>query len=324
MYRSRLLSLVAGSSLFTASSHSSSPCDSSKEKEWRYLSIYLTKESQKNLQTHLQKVGINDTPSNRVVIRSSMTDRDVYMYKPLYGERAAFRLKGIIKTEGTGWIVGVGRVSTVAGELLDDDCEAALPIHSSSNQSPNAKSDERYAMDLATRLKRADVVRGKLFWKGRIASQNVLKREYPAEKATFTAYNWADQLVVDGYLCGSDYVDENGSCKFDRSVIANTDVTPSSTKEPQNEAAPVQQSNSSEKSVECPVCKFMKGGPCKEQFLLWDACVQGMKEEDDLSVCFPVTVDMMKCMRNYEYYDIMTANSESKMQQQQHLQAEQS
>jgi hypothetical protein len=38
-----------------------------------------------------------------------------------------------------------------------------------------------------------------------------------------------------------------------------------------------------------------------------------MSEEDNLSVCFPPTLKMMECMRQYEYYDIMTANSESKM-----------
>jgi hypothetical protein len=285
--------------------------------EWRYMGVYLTDESHKNLQAQLDQIGVGKTHDvgKRVIVRSTMTSRDEFVYFPIYGERVAFRLKGIVRAEDSGLVVGMGRLSTVAGELKDDDCEASITLYPKKRE-PQQSFDERAAMDLATRLSRADVVRGKSFWKGRILPQTILGRAYSAERATFTALSWADQVVVDGYLCGSNHVDENGACTFDRSTLSEKDILPppeGSTAEAKKSGASAAASASegAEESdkAECPVCKFMKGGPCKEQFLVWDACVQGMKEDDDLSTCFPVTVKMMECMRNYEYYDIMTVNS---------------
>jgi hypothetical protein len=286
--------------------------------EWRYMGVYLTEESHKNLQAQLDQIGIGKTHDvgKRVIVRSTLTSRDEFVYFPIYGERVAFRLKGILRAEDSGLVVGTGRLSTVAGELKDDDCEASVTLYPKKRE-PQKSFDERAAMDLATRLSRADVVRGKPFWKGRILPQTILDRGYSAERATFTALNWADQIVVDGYLCGSNHVDENGACTFDRSTLSEKDVLPpseSSTMEAKKSGSAGKSASASEGAddgdkAECPVCKFMKGGPCKEQFLVWDACVQGMKEDEDLSTCFPVTVKMMECMRNFEYYDIMTVNS---------------
>jgi len=293
----------------------------------------LTAESHRNLQAQLVKLGVGatHTASRRVIIKSRLTPHDDYVYQPLYGERAAFRLKGVVKAEDAGLVVGVGRVSTVAGELKDEECEASITLYPNAAQPAGGLGlDERSAMDLPTRLKRADVVRGKSFWKGRILPQrNVMGRDYAAEsRVTFTAFPFAEQVVVDGYVCSSDHVNDEGGCGFDRASLeaapepaGGTEQAPapasassdssSSTSSDEKEEGPA--AAAAADSRECPVCKYMKGGPCKEQFLVWDACVQGMGDDDDVSVCFPVTVAMMACMRQSEYYDVMTANAEAKM-----------
>jgi len=51
------------------------------------------------------------------------------------------------------------------------------------------------------------------------------------------------------------------------------------------------------------------GGPCKSEFILWDSCIQELKEDADLNICFPHTVKLMECMRKEEYYDIMNVGN---------------
>jgi len=319
------VTLFAGVGATTTTTGARQALAEKKEPEpWKYLAVYLTPESHKNLQAQLDKLemGTTHTPARRVIVRSRMSGQDEYIYQPLYGERAAFRLKGVVKSEDAGLLVGLGRLSTIAGELREEDFEASITLYPKDTALSSA--EERSAMDLPTRLARADVVRGKQYWKGRISPQSVLGRGYSAERASFTSVGYADQIVVDGYICSNEHVDEQGGCTFDRGSLSENDEPPPPTptavasKEagaPANSKAKENASKetNAKESRECPVCQFMKGGPCKEQFLVWDACVQNMSEDDDLSVCFPPTLKMMECMRQYEYYDIMTANSESKM-----------
>ena len=62
------------------------------------------------------------------------------------------------------------------------------------------------------------------------------------------------------------------------------------------------------------MCAFMKNGPCKSQFVLWDECVQSLASNEDLKICQRKTVDMMECMQRHEYYDIMTVGTQAKME----------
>ena len=39
---------------------------------------------------------------------------------------------------------------------------------------------------------------------------------------------------------------------------------------------------------ECPVCKYMKGGPCKAEFVQWEDCVDSIGETEDMQKCFKV------------------------------------
>jgi hypothetical protein len=80
------------------------------------------------------KFGVSgDVDTSRVIIRRSCALKDSFYYEPIYGEKAAYRLKGIIRTEG-GAIAGVGRVSSFTGLLVDDDCDSSLPLQRSTTQ----------------------------------------------------------------------------------------------------------------------------------------------------------------------------------------------
>ena len=288
---------------------------SGKEKEPHDVSLYLTAQSKETLKKYIGKLEpsrIDEFDLSRVVIRRTCTPKDSYEYEPLYGERAAFRLKGIVRTEN-GLLAGVGRVSTMTGELKDDRCMVSLPL---------VPSDPIGSIDLPTRLHDANVVRGKSFWKGRISAGRVLDRSYPAEKASFTEISVQKQLVVDGYLCSSEYVDDKGHCLFDRAQIETSHGSDNDTSSSSSSNSSSSSSSSSGQSPttdgdtahECPVCKYMKAGPCRAQFEQWDTCVQGLTDTDDLSKCFDVTMNMMQCMRGHEYYDMMTAGTGEKFE----------
>ena len=213
-------------------------------------------------------------------------------------------------------------MSTLTGELKDDDYVPSLPI----NCQTSGTEDPIACIDLPTRLHNANVVRGKPYWKGRIIGGKVLDRSYSAEKASFTEIGPHKQVVVDGYLCSSAYVDEKGNCLFDRSHDMQVDSSKSSSSSSSNsssssgtspdatKSSPSDDSKVGEDDRECPVCKYMKAGPCREQFEKWDSCVQGLSDAEDLAKCFDITVSMMECMRAHEYYDMMTAGTGDKFE----------
>jgi hypothetical protein len=78
------------------------------------------------------KLGVSGDTS-RIVIRRSCKLDDSFYYEPIFGEKAAYRLKGIIRSEG-GAVAGVGRISTFTGPLVDDDCDSSLPLQKGSSK----------------------------------------------------------------------------------------------------------------------------------------------------------------------------------------------
>lgn len=56
---------------------------------------------------------------------------------------------------------------------------------------------------------------------------------------------------------------------------------------------------------ECGFCKFMKGGPCREEFIRWEACVDRCREtkEDFIELCSKQTLALKYCTDEHpEYY----------------------
>ncbi|MQL77815.1 hypothetical protein Taro_010203, partial [Colocasia esculenta] len=61
-----------------------------------------------------------------------------------------------------------------------------------------------------------------------------------------------------------------------------------------------------EEEEECGFCLFMKGGPCKEEFIAWEKCVEAAEknEENMVDKCFEVTGLLRKCMEAHtDYYE---------------------
>ena len=50
----------------------------------------------------------------------------------------------------------------------------------------------------------------------------MLDQAYGATKASFRSVGKENQIVIDGTICSSDWVDEKGNCLFDRKTLALT------------------------------------------------------------------------------------------------------
>ena len=254
-------------------------------------------------------------PPAYVSLKSRMDEIDHYVYSPIYGERVAFRLKGILKSED-GDIVGIGRVSNMSGELFDDNFESSVVLKVSSS----SKTGRQAMVDMPTRLFRSITAASQLSddkvlkWKGTVPGGEVLGITYKSTSEVAVEKFKPDvQLVIDGHICSSKHVDEKGACTFDKSDIPDK-VPEEALKRRGLLQEPEAEAEADEDGETCSVCRFMKKGPCGAEFKEWDGCVQGLKEGEDLKKCFGLTVAMMTCMKKHEYYDIMTANSEAKME----------
>ena len=322
------LGLVALLPLFTLSTS----CEKKKHRV-ENISLYLKPESQQLLAKHLADRGMKQTSTNQVCFSRKSNDDSRYVFKPLYGQRAAFRLKGIIQTE-SGLAVGIGRLSTMVGEVQEDDFVASMPILDPSSENKPSQEEIDTLLDIPTRLQAVKNIRdGGTFWKGRLPSASVKGTSYPAISGVrYTPLPVNKQIVVEGYICSSRFADSEGNCGYDRSLdkeeqeiaakIANTPAATTATPvpAPASEEAPAkvvvrtdpssEHSDANADASECPVCRYMKGGPCKEQFIAWDECVQKASAEDLSTVCFKLTCSMMQCMKLHEYYDIMSAGTD--------------
>lgn len=146
-------------------------------------------------------------------------------------------------------------------------------------------------------------------WKGEITSGSVLQKQYPADNAEYIAIPSEKQLVVQGVLCSSLYIDDEGKCTFDRAVDMQHFDAPLPTDEELAYNAKKQKRRIQSKAndppkgpideKECPVCRYMKGGPCKSEFEGWEACVETLGDSDDLTKCFDVRVQLPQL--EYEY-----------------------
>lgn len=75
-----------------------SSIDVSKEK--KYVAFSMSVKAQNDLKQYLERHGLKPIHGSLVVIKVLNNDKeDQYVYEPLFGERAAFRLKGIVTTD---------------------------------------------------------------------------------------------------------------------------------------------------------------------------------------------------------------------------------
>jgi hypothetical protein len=290
------------------------------------IAIFLKPESKKLVESYLKSKGIADPHVDYICINGKASKASRYVFEPLYSERTAFRLKGLLKLED-GRIVGVGRASNMVGELRDNHVEVSLPIIdgpiSSKKSDPHSLQE---LQDLPTRLVRFSAAFERPMWKGRLPSDTVDGRHYSPIKATWIRFPTEQQIVLDGHLCSRAHFDsDNHACAYDRAseIVANivndkaSEVSTSSsneTNEPtvaSTTTVPLEETEEDDDDKEtCPVCRYLKKGPCKPEFIGWDNCMKSLTPEQEVTACFDMTKNMMRCMRKYEYYDIMTAGTD--------------
>jgi GCK domain len=191
----------------------------------------------------------------------------------------------------------MGRVSTLTGELTDDDCDASMVLKNADSSSHG--NIENLAIDIPTRMSDMELQMDK-DWKGEIPPGRVLRDGYPAHKVEFEAIPSEKQLVVAGIICNSLYVDKDGNCTFDRAIDMQQSGAPvpsdeeienprrkARRKKDDSKTGPADTEPASEN--ECPVCRYMKGGACKKDFENWEECVESLGDSDDLTKCFDVS-----------------------------------
>lgn len=84
----------------------SKPSSKDKSNTIHDVAVYLAPASRVELNAYLRKMGVEGAvDTSRVVVRRSCNSSDSYFYEPLFGERAAFRIKGLIKTESGATVV---------------------------------------------------------------------------------------------------------------------------------------------------------------------------------------------------------------------------
>lgn len=191
----------------------------------------------------------------------------------------------------------MGRVSTLTGELIDDDCDASMVLKSAESSSHG--NVENLGIDIPTRLSDMKLQIDKN-WKGELPPGRVLQGDYPAHKIEFEAIPSEKQLVVAGIICSSLYVDKDGNCTFDRATDMQQSGAPVPSEEQiQNHRTNGRRNKDDTKTnpvnaepvdeKECPVCRYMKGGACKKDFESWEECVESLGDSDDLTKCFDVS-----------------------------------
>ena len=152
----------------------------------------------------------------------------------------------------------------------------------------------------------------------------ILDEFYPVDFGDFIPIPKDKQPVVAGIFCHSFFIDDKGNCTFDRlndiqmtsppmlissshkrenkendisnmqkiDKLIDKNSKNDTDKNSKNDQNNTNNENNEEKEVdmkpECPVCKYMKGGPCKSEFVQWEDCVDSIGETEDMQKCFKV------------------------------------
>eukprot|EP01036_Dinobryon_divergens_P024711 gene24711-33184_t len=238
-----------------------------------------------------------------VCIKNAADTGDIHIYEPLFGERVVFRLQGLVETKPPGGLVAVGKISSMVGEIAADDFVGSLPVVP---HDPRSKEVLQCLQDLPTRLFRLHGLREKTFWQGIVPAGIVQGRSYPSQEASYTSLPKIHQILLEGRICSSEFANEDGNCNFDRATLvpaaaSEEESSPASPPSPSSEV--VEEGGGT--AEECPLCKFVKAGPCKDPFVEWNGCMSSLTEQDEMTKCFATTAAMMRCMRNEDYYDVM-------------------
>jgi hypothetical protein len=307
--------LVCGASVHALTQRNETLCEEPVKKHREMIAVYLKPESKQLLEKYLNEKGYTNKTADYVCVHSHADSVTTFVYQPLYGDRVAFRLKGFIELPDEKQEIAIGRLSSIAGEIKESQFEVSMPLYDKDKKS---EVDFRTVTDIPTRLRKIMDFSKRNNWKGRIPAETVDGKTYDPVPAQYIALPMVKQLVIEGYLCSNHHVDENGKCLYKFEVETLTDDEEEireiekmqemeNTIIKKSEEKPVASTEEAKDIKECPVCKYMKAGSCKEEFIQWDACIGSLKEGQEVTECISQTYAMMKCMQKDEYYDIMTA-----------------
>lgn len=267
------------------SKHSNDP---QIHKDGDALVLHLTDISQQAIEDKFNEIGYHNYKANRTIaISRNASERILFQHEPIFGSRAAFRLQGFYVSKDKDNIIVFGKVSSQIGEIKDVEKSyiPALTLYKSNSHHTKISKLNDTILDLPSNIINKKIQN----------DTNYLSNDLKFE----------DQIVVDGTLCSSRYL-KSGECIFDRSRIIP--VVPKERNDNNSET-------NDQKQSECPLCRFMKNGSCKDEFIAWDICADKMLKDDDSRRCIKETLALFKCMSKDSYYDIMTSNSASKIQE---------
>jgi GCK domain len=226
------------------------------------IGLYLKPQSKDILNRRLKAIDVRIASSNLVVINGAPKKEDAFVFEPLYGERAAFRLVEIVSENGR--LKGIGRVSTMMGPVD----AGALPY-----------------LIIGESLK--DIAPIKI----------------------------EPNLVLEGRICSSLFVEDECNCSFDRSSIETTSRIASTSPKPMESSSSSESKVDTKDDPECPICRYMKGGPCAASFEAWQGCMEtAEKNKADFAKCSDATGAMTECMLQHEYYDVFVAGMSEKLE----------
>lgn len=197
----------------------------------------------------------------------------------------------------------------MSGEIRDETLVASLPFQLETNDF--SKETHLSSIQLPSEVSNVLINSDK----SHSEDVQLVHHKNGNESITISYFPKMHQIVLEGRLCRADMIDADGNCTFDRSQIKLGDESnlDDLSEIPSESAVIISEDkyaiNDETEKDECPVCRYMKAGPCKSEFIKWDECVTKIDGDEAAKACFPQTVEMMTCFKNFEYYDIMTAGT---------------
>jgi hypothetical protein len=288
------------------------------------VGAYLSPQALDDLKAQLpSRLGLGNIDTKLVVLKRAANSEEDFIYSALYGQTAAFRLKGVIKSigkDGKDSVAAFGTLSTIGGPLSADDYIVSMPILMEGQED---SFDLDATSDLPTRLKRSlqakhiDMMQNKKnnenmnkkeTWEGKItlSSTSIMGRAYGPTDVEVIALDKdkAEQLVLGLTLCSSAYAQRDGTCQFRPKINTVSSSAPSSSSISDSKEVEESKPKLKDRSEDCPICTYVKAGSCHNEFIelqkYHDAHGQPGFDHEAYS---RVGVAMFECMSKDEYYD---------------------
>lgn len=223
----------------------------------------------------------------------------------------------------------VGSVSSFFGPLDGLHFELSVPLAGAYS----------YAAMLPTAMAELGIKADSPATNGVFTRKDGVAARFQGEKFSYIPLPQEVQLRLRGVICSVDRIQEDGSCKcddlrekLDRQLVEQQVEADAKRKAAAREAGTPEEAE--EEVSECPLCTFIKGGPCVNEFKVWDACLKESKKRQEAAAaaggsgegeaeetdnryadCLEHMKAMMACMMKHEYYDVFTSRGEDDVEE---------